>query len=118
MNMAFGQKRLARGASPGALPQATVSGGLRPNSISGASALKRAAAEAAVVSEIDRANRALATAPCDARPRRTLLYSGFILAFSLKPLDLIEWVVKIQQSHSSRFAPPRITRLVQITLVP
>ncbi len=31
MNMAFGQKRHARGASPGALPQATVGGGLRPN---------------------------------------------------------------------------------------
>ncbi len=31
MNMAFGQKRHARGASPGASPQATVIGGLRPN---------------------------------------------------------------------------------------
>ena len=31
MNMAFGQKRHTRGASPGALPQATVIGGLRPN---------------------------------------------------------------------------------------
>ena len=31
MNMAFGQKRHARGASPGVLPQATVIGGLRPN---------------------------------------------------------------------------------------
>ena len=31
MNMAFGQQGHARGASPGALPQATVSGGLRPN---------------------------------------------------------------------------------------
>ncbi len=31
MNMACGQQRHTRGASPGALPQATVSGGLRPN---------------------------------------------------------------------------------------
>ncbi len=31
MNMAFGQTRHARGASPGALPQATVIRGLRPN---------------------------------------------------------------------------------------
>ncbi len=31
VNMAFSQKRHVRGVSPGALPQATVSGGLRPN---------------------------------------------------------------------------------------
>ena len=31
MNMAFGQQRRTRGVSPGALPQATVIGGLRPN---------------------------------------------------------------------------------------
>ena len=31
MNMAFGQQRHTRGASPGALPQATVIRGLRPN---------------------------------------------------------------------------------------
>ncbi len=31
MNMAFGQERHAHRASPGALPQATVIGGLRPN---------------------------------------------------------------------------------------
>ncbi len=31
MNMAFGQQRHTRGVSPGALPQATVIGGLRPN---------------------------------------------------------------------------------------
>ncbi len=35
MNMAVGQQRHARGASPGALPQATVSGGLRPNRLLG-----------------------------------------------------------------------------------
>ncbi len=35
MNMACGQKRQARGAIPGALPQATVIGGLRPNRIRG-----------------------------------------------------------------------------------
>ncbi len=33
MNKALGQKRHARGASPRALPQATVSGGLRPHRI-------------------------------------------------------------------------------------
>ncbi len=35
MNMAFGQKRHTRGARPGALPQATVIEGLRPNRFSG-----------------------------------------------------------------------------------
>ncbi len=49
MNRAFGQKRLARGASPGALPQATVSGGLRSNRISGDVRSKRATVEAVVV---------------------------------------------------------------------
>ena len=34
MNMAFGQKRHTRSASPGASPQATVIGGLRPNRFS------------------------------------------------------------------------------------
>ncbi len=34
MNMAFSQQRHTRGASPGALPQATVIGGLWPNRFS------------------------------------------------------------------------------------
>ena len=34
MNLACGQQRHTRGVSPGALPQATVSGGLRPNRFS------------------------------------------------------------------------------------